>query len=336
MEDDMRTLALVLVIAALLALPVRAEVPGETDPAFVAAIGQWLQGDDAGALSAFSGLARGGNIAAQVFLGQIDPITYLHAPITGAMERKARIALLRQDVGLSGRNWLQAAAETLPLAAALRDGRFARDRSAAVAPLLAAGEVRSLVPVLAGEVNQGDADRVIDILLKDPIRPLAGQLAVDALGALQRGYHRPPRPSATRLLDLRDALMFAPDPPDDGDRMLVFFEPGEIDAGPEAIDAAAAILAGVPVLAPVRAVCGRLCPASVARCTTALTFAGQQSGNAAIPTLSPVESLLPSADYQAAPRFAADLLRMAAAAAVARPMILGIDNCIATLVEETK
>lgn len=48
-------------------------------------------GDDAKALTAFAELARGGNRAAQVFLGQVEPLTYLYSALSADLPRRDRI-----------------------------------------------------------------------------------------------------------------------------------------------------------------------------------------------------------------------------------------------------
>lgn len=324
---------LTVLLLAFLAGPLRAEIAGEEDPAFGAALEQWLAGEDAEALAGFAALARGGNAAAQVFLGQIEPAAYLHSQVTGGLQRKERIALLRQEGGLSGRSWLQAAAETTPLARALLDSREASARGGAVAPLRAAGEVRALLPVLSGEANRGEIGTVAEALLDPMLRPYSGYVAQIAVQTLRYGPASGERPSPEVALDLRDRVEFASDKVGEGDRMLYFFRPEEL-AGevPGGIDDTARIVAAVPVLAPLRAVCERLCPESSARCTMALAHAGAPSGNSAMALLSPVESLLTSERYRRAPRFADDLLRQAKATSLPEGLLLRIDACIAAYV----
>lgn len=103
-------------------------IPGADAPAYAAARDQWLAGEDLAALQALGDLARADNTAAQMLLSAIASASYTHAHLTTDMPRRERIALLRQEGGLSGRDWLQRAAEHHPLADALLNSRgYTRD-----------------------------------------------------------------------------------------------------------------------------------------------------------------------------------------------------------------
>ena len=112
----MRILHLLILLLAALALPVRAEIAGKADPAFVAAIDAWLAGDEASAIPALARLAADGNSAARIHLGLIDSTPAYQGDWLTALPRADRIALLRAPGGISGRNWLREAAPTEPLA----------------------------------------------------------------------------------------------------------------------------------------------------------------------------------------------------------------------------
>ena len=114
-------------IAALmaLALPLQAEVrplAGQQEPAFQAALEAWLSGDEAKALPKLAGLAAADNRAAQVLLGLIDVTPQYQGRWLYALPRPERVALMRApsvgSSGVSGENWLRAAAADEPLAAA--------------------------------------------------------------------------------------------------------------------------------------------------------------------------------------------------------------------------
>ena len=92
------------------------KIAGSDDPAYAEALALWLNADEEGALPALADLADGGNTAAQMLLGLIDKTGALQGPYLGGLDRETRIALLRRPGGLSGRNWMQAAAEDEPLA----------------------------------------------------------------------------------------------------------------------------------------------------------------------------------------------------------------------------
>ena len=93
-------------------------IGGQSDPAFQAALSQWLEADEAAAIPALGRLAQDGNRAAQVLLGLIDTTPRYQGPWIFALPRDQRLALLRTTGGLSGRNWLRVAAKDTPLAAA--------------------------------------------------------------------------------------------------------------------------------------------------------------------------------------------------------------------------
>ncbi len=99
-------------------VPRAADVAGEDDPRFQAALELWLADDDQAALPALAALAGEGNRAAQVLLALADAITPLQGPWLAGLPRAERIALMRQPGGLSGRSWMEAAAADTPLAAA--------------------------------------------------------------------------------------------------------------------------------------------------------------------------------------------------------------------------
>jgi len=89
---------------------------GREDPRFQSALAVWLADDDETALPELAALAAGGNRAAQVLLAQIDVTPAVQGPWLAGLARKQRNALLRAPGGLSGRSWMQAAAEDTPLA----------------------------------------------------------------------------------------------------------------------------------------------------------------------------------------------------------------------------
>ncbi|MDD7970353.1 hypothetical protein [Roseinatronobacter alkalisoli] len=93
------------------ATTLRAEtLPGSTHPEFRSALESWLADDEAQSLPALARLAQDGNGAARVLLGLIDKKSSLQGPWISALPRQDRIALLRAQGGLSGRNWMAVAA----------------------------------------------------------------------------------------------------------------------------------------------------------------------------------------------------------------------------------
>lgn len=318
----LRLLLLLLVVA----LPLRAEVPGQGDPAFSAALESWLKGEDAAALPAFAALAREGNAAAQLFLGQVEAATHLHAPVTATLSRAERIALLRQPGGISGESWLKAA-QDVPLARALYEVRQPETRLAAIGFLGDAGEIRAVLPAVTPEFRHGNAAPMIPMLTGPVFRPLAGFLARAALDEVEGYGPGMARPSAGQTSELRATLDATGEA--DLDRMIYAgYEPGQLNRVSRAeIDMVAGRLAAYPPLAPLTALCRRQCPEEPARCVLALINGGREGG-AVLPWLSPVEGLLPTPVYQASPRFDADVLRQVALSATGPRMAAGASACI--------
>lgn len=95
------------------------DIPATASRSYQSAVQLWLDGsDDLEALRQLSGLANEGNTAAQILLSRIARSKHTHIAVTQGLRRRERIALLREDVGLSGRDWLQRASEASPLARA--------------------------------------------------------------------------------------------------------------------------------------------------------------------------------------------------------------------------
>ena len=111
-------LALVGLLSVILGATVvrAADLPGQDAPRFQAALELWLADDEETALPEFAALAAEGNRAAQVLLARIDATPTLQGPWLQALPRAERNALMRAPGGLSGRSWMQAAAEDTPLA----------------------------------------------------------------------------------------------------------------------------------------------------------------------------------------------------------------------------
>lgn len=97
------------ICVAMAPVPVLAtppQLPGSDDPGFREALGVWLANDEETALLDFSRLARSGNVAAQILLGLIDRSPALQGAYLAHLDRRDRVSLLRNDGGISGRNWL--------------------------------------------------------------------------------------------------------------------------------------------------------------------------------------------------------------------------------------
>ncbi len=140
-------------------------VPGEDASGYQAAVQLWLDGaDDLEALRQLSGLANEGNTAAQVLLARIGGHSHLISHVTDGLPRNERVALLRQPGGLSGRSWLEAAAELSPLASALSDSADRELRPEAVVPLFELGETAVATRAFAALFNNGQGDLALEIV----------------------------------------------------------------------------------------------------------------------------------------------------------------------------
>ncbi|MEZ5751055.1 MAG: hypothetical protein R3D60_03500 [Paracoccaceae bacterium] len=117
----MRSLAVALALALAPApAAVAQDIPGSDDPAFQLALAEWLADDEAEALPRLGTLARAGNASARLLLGLIDRTPSLQGVFLARLPRADRIALLRDEGGMSGRNWLHTL-DAVPLAQTWND-----------------------------------------------------------------------------------------------------------------------------------------------------------------------------------------------------------------------
>lgn len=96
-------------VLCLCAMPF-ASVAQTVDAERARAISTWLAEDELAGLRDMARLAQEGDAASRLLLGLIDKNAALQGPDIVALSRDQRIALLRAPGGLSGRNWVQAAA----------------------------------------------------------------------------------------------------------------------------------------------------------------------------------------------------------------------------------
>lgn len=89
-----------------------ASTPGS--PEFEAAVDLWLQGKEEPAIRAFAELAPLGDSDAQLMLGLIDITPVYQGAWVRSLSRSDRLALLRAEGGISGRNWIEVAAQVSP------------------------------------------------------------------------------------------------------------------------------------------------------------------------------------------------------------------------------
>ncbi|SFI22845.1 hypothetical protein [Jannaschia pohangensis] len=145
-------------IALVLALtgPVAAQ-------SFDEALTLWTDGEDMAAIAAFRSLAEGGDVDAQVFLGQISTNSALWPAEIAALPRRERNQLMRAPGGLSGKSWTEVAAETSPRADAIRQSALAETRGEAIVTLLEMGETRIARTVWPAFLAQGEFAAALEI-----------------------------------------------------------------------------------------------------------------------------------------------------------------------------
>lgn len=258
----MRLVAVLLAIAV--ATAVHAEVPGASDPGFRTAEQVWLSGDEAAGLTALSVLAKGGNTAARLLLGQTDATPALQGPWLAGQTRAARIALLRAPGGLSGTGWMKALAGSDPLAA------------------------------IWARLWRGDTEVSVVLEFARAGEPRLARLAAMTLARRQQhGFAEaatdPDYPAALRAFASREAEDL---PPGDPQREVL----GEAVLPANVADWALTAPEGDPLVA----LCEVACPEVAAACRAeAYTALGGYWRLMALG--SPVEALIPSAEFNRSP-----------------------------------
>lgn len=294
-------------------------VAGQDDPAFVAAIDLWLAGEDAVALPAFAALAREDNRAAQVFLGQIGQLIYLHSHVTGDMGRRDRIALLRSPGGLSGTSWLRVAAEDELLAQALVDRRGAETVVQGTAEVLDLGETREgfmglMNQSLAGSDLFENLPAFLALTAHPTIMAEARWIGLRMFQSMRWEVENFETPSfdvdrfweAAALLDAT-----GPFPSDIVENWVNVQMRGPFapEAGTEDYLAQGAFMAAEPLFASIRGVCETTCPGAIDACMFTINW--RLAGSLYVYGYSPAEWAVPTQTYRAASRFHADVLRAA-------------------------
>jgi hypothetical protein len=284
----------VLLLLALAASPApAAELRGQDDPRFQAALELWLADDDATALPEFAALAAGGNRAAQVLLARIDATPTLSGPWLAALRRAERISLMRAPGGFSGTSWMRAAAEDTPLAQLWLVQATPEATIETALGFAAMGEAQAARDTLDGLTRR--QARGFAAHADDPNFP------PDQRYLVWREWDADP---ATRAR--ADAETAAHHP---GDPQLVRYDFRDIPAADFAD-----WLATAPLAAPLRAACSALCPASGAACLRAgfALVSGPVemiSGHAGLSRLGPPsETLVATEVWNASPRGRATLL----------------------------
>ena len=274
---------LVAVLVALLTLaPVSAsatEMLGADDPAFTQALQDWLADDEEAALTAFSGLAQNGNLAARFLLGVIDRTPALQGAYLAHLPRDQRLRVMRAPGGISGRNWLTLAAD-LPLVAAYVDLWDIEAGPDIVARFNELGETRA-----AREALIVLAAREHPALSR--VEP--DQADTDVLYLLWQGADPERRAQIENLIPVAHPQ-----------RLLI----GErIDARELDI-----WLATDGAAAPIAALCNAACPDAGETCRGA-AYRALNSHNALLTLGTPSEALVSQADFLASPRGRGTVMR---------------------------
>lgn len=317
-------LGLAIALGAVPATIAAQQVPGVDDPAFVAARAAWLAGDDRAALDQFARLSRAGSVPARILLSRIAATPHLAEPVTARMDRRARIDLLREPVGLSGRDWLVSAATENDLAAALLAATPMRDErgnlAAAARTLARNGEIRPALRVLHWLLARGDARPVADVVNAAP--EAFGLPGRDLLGMAlillsQRGRSMPVPPAAAVSRDA--AADYIATLRSAANRFAALGQYPlasgtlAVPATPEGRQALAAAARDLPALRPLAVHCQTTCaPGEQELCLAEGANALSAAGAFPWPFASPAQSLIPDADYWTAPRFPQDVARLLA------------------------
>jgi len=290
-----------------------ASLTGAEDPKFLSALYAWLEGNDDEALHSLASLARAENRAAQVFLGQIESKLWLHSHVTGDLARKERIELMRNPQGLSGKSWLASAASDTPLAQHFLDANLPYRSPENGLALFAEGELDSALPLIARASTVGDFVGALELALANNAIPYSSGFVRNVVRDLPRlvesglvSLNDPRFPEIQRRLDL--VPVNAP-----GAELLwgsggVITTPRDFFLPQAELQSIGNTLMGVPGLQPVTLIIQRHCPREVADALAALQMASYGRPLTLI-TFSPVETVLPTPDYQKSARFEADILR---------------------------
>ena len=316
----MRSLLAVAVVLILsLAIATRAaELRGQDDPRFQSALALWLDDDDETALPEFAALAAEGNRAAQVMLAQIDVTPRFQGPWLVGLPRKERNALLRAPGGLSGRSWMQAAAEDTPLARLWLIQHLPDTTAETAFAFAAMGEsaaARQTLFALSRRDYHGFAAGADDPNYPPDMRYL-----------IWREWTEDPATRARAEAEIAASHQ--------GDPQLTHFDSRPIDPG-----AFEDWLANAPLVASRRAFCEAACPDFVRSCTRATyqlsvgTAVFVSGHDGLLLAGSPSELLIAPEIWDASPRGRAAILRhpdtRSAGAAATLATVAAEDACFA-------
>jgi hypothetical protein len=304
-------LAAALVGLLLSAAGARAQIAGQDDPGFVLALELWLDDDEETALPELAALARRGNRAAQILLALIDVTPRVQGPWLAALPREERIALMRMPGGLSGRSWMQAAAEDVPLARLWLRRWDARDEGELDTALAFAeiGEARAARETLLTRMNRNR--RGFAAIADDPLYP------PDLRALIWSDWERDPGNRARIDAEIEALLP--------GDPQVSFHL-----ARPTTIAQRDAWLADSPLAAPLRAFCAATCPDAARSCARAAYGLVGADSLFASTAGTPSETLIPPETWNYSPRGLASILRFLRNKPLAAIRVVRTDRCTAS------
>lgn len=279
--------AFILGLSLAGALPAGSEtVAGQEDAAYLSAREDWLAGSDTKALKALGVLARQGNTAAQILLSRIAASELTHQHVTADLPRRERIALLRKEQGLSGKDWLTEARSSSELAEALwtlNRTPDAMDAGQAVEILWDHGEAKAAINMMLEAWSRGEEDSVLQRIeaSSHDLGPDGAQMLAFLKGDIDQW----------RVDELRGRLALE----------------GLLEPLTSLSDASRlAKVEEIPSLEPLSKYCAATCPESVALCLRSGLRAATVAGRFPQPFASPSQSLIPDEEYWESARFQGD------------------------------
>lgn len=306
----MRLMTFLLLMWGSAVLADRPAIPGEEDTRFVEARSAWLDGDDLYALQQLKLLAVDGNTAAQILLARIAEEPNMHRHVTGDMGRKDRIDLLRQEGGLSGTSWLEAAEESSDLARALilRNVAFSSEEGGAggqVAPE-AMEAVRLLLSYDEVALATDVAFKLFDGVFLREIVSLLGEYG-DELDRMSQLLGVSAKIGLNPETDLNDVAQLADGVQPQDIIALRHLHPQTLAENPDLQDTVVRFAELVQPWTPLRDLCEVSCPNTYNACL----LAGVTSIGVArrYPFASPLDSLVPEEDYWRSARIRGDVAR---------------------------
>ncbi|GEM_PF-2547947 len=290
------------VLALLIGLtPTNAQIAGQNDPQFKAALELWLEGEDFAALTALSGLAKADNRAAQVFLGRVDSMRHTHTHVTKDMDRKARNNLMRAKGSVLGINWLRVAEVDTPLATAFRNVHRSHEKLDAIVQLLEFQEYAAATAALRdsmGDILGEDFIQINEVLKHSTIPP-----------HLRTYFHSTEefwKKSGKRLwITLKFRVNISKEQFLQQDAFnWPFFTLSDLLHDKISADQIDPYFVNNPLLAPLQNLCSETCGEDVPKCMRALNWVQFWAY-----LHSPTETLLSNEQYLASPRIRNDLKR---------------------------